>query len=487
MGLKFITLADGYKLGHKKMFDSLGRVESIYSNFTPRGSRIPGQEKVVLLGLQYLLQEYFTNVANSTFFNVPKTQVLEYYQRRLDSYLGSNDIGTEHIGALHDLGYIPLEFCAVPEGTHVKLKHPMFTIENTHPDFYWVTNYFETLISDVLWQPCTSATTAYRYKKILDKYVGLTGGNPALIPYLAHDFSMRGMNQPYGAAISGLGHLSSFIGSDTVCSIDVIEDYYTSKAQIAASVSASEHAVMTLLGQDGEFETFEKLIDGQPNGVLSLVADGFSFWRVIGDYLPRLKDKIMARNGTVVVRPDSGVPEDIICGDLAHHNIYARKGLTESLWDLFGGVTNRTGYKELDSHIGDIYGDAIQEITMETICQRLMAKGFAATNLAYGIGSFSYNYVTRDTHSFAIKATHGIVDGKERIIFKDPQTGSGKKSARGRIALMEVDGEVTMVDGLNMAEHTSLADQNLLKPVWRNGHFLKKYTWDEIRENVAKG
>ncbi|MDF2434653.1 MAG: nicotinamide phosphoribosyltransferase, partial [Mucilaginibacter sp.] len=232
--LKFITCTDGYKVGHKPMFDALGIVEYIYSNFTPRGSRIKGQEKVILLGLQYLLQEFFMDLAQKTFFDVPKQQVLDYYQRRLDGYLGPNTIGVEHIAALHDLGYIPLEFYAVPEGTHVKLKQPMFTIENTHPDFYWVTNYFETLISDVLWQPCTSATTAYRYNKILTKYAKLTGGNLDLIQYQAHNFSMRGMVLPEGAAVSDMGHISVFTGSDTLPTIDLIEDYYTCKGLIAA-------------------------------------------------------------------------------------------------------------------------------------------------------------------------------------------------------------------------------------------------------------
>lgn len=472
------------------MFDALGIVEYIYSNFTPRGSRIKGQEKVILLGLQYLLQEFFMDLAQKTFFDVPKQQVLDYYQRRLDGYLGPNTIGVEHIAALHDLGYIPLEFYAVPEGTHVKLKQPMFTIENTHPDFYWVTNYFETLISDVLWQPCTSATTAYRYNKILTKYAKLTGGNLDLIQYQAHNFSMRGMVLPEGAAVSDMGHISVFTGSDTLPTIDLIEDYYTCKGLIAASVSASEHSVMTLLGKDGEFETFERLIDNQPSGILSLVSDGFSFWKVVGEYLPKLKDKIMARDGKIVIRPDTGVPEDILCGDLQQDNPYARKGLVESLWDLFGGTINSMGYKVLDSHIGSIYGDSITEERAETICRRLMEKGFAITleNFILGVGSYTYNYVTRDTHSFAIKATYGVVDGEERLIFKDPQTGDGaKKSARGRIALVEQDGDVVMIDGLNKADHLALADKNLLKLTWRNGKFERKYTWDEVRANVAKG
>lgn len=488
--LKFITMTDGYKVGHKPMFDALGKVTTIYSNFTPRGSRIKGQKKVVSLGLQFLLQHYFMDVAKATFFDVPKQQVLDYYQRRLDGYLGSNNIGVEHIGALHDLGYVPLEFCAVPEGTHVKLKHPMFTIENTHPDFYWVTNYFETLISDVLWEACTSATTAYRYFQVFKKYAKMTGGNIALIPYQGHDFSMRGMVLPEGAAVSGIGHLSCFTGSDTLPAIDLIEDYYGCSGMIAGSVAASEHSVMTLLGKEGEFETFEKLIINQPTGIISLVSDGFSFWKVVGEYLPKLKDLILARDGKVVIRPDTGIPEDILCGDAEQTNEYARKGLIQSLWDLFGGTVNSKGYKVLDSHIGSIYGDSITEKRQKAICSRLKKNGFATTldNFVLGIGSFTYNYVTRDTHGFAIKATYGVIDGEERLIFKDPQTGDGaKKSARGRIALVEQDGDVVMIDGLNKADHLALADKNLLQPVWRNGYFVKKYTWDEVRANVARG
>lgn len=487
--LKFITMTDGYKVGHKPMFDALGKVTTIYSNFTPRGSRIKGQKKVISLGLQFLLQHYFMEVADATFFSVQKKKVLDYYQRRLDGYLGPNKIGVEHIGALHDLGYIPLEFCAVPEGTHVNLKHPMFTIENTHPDFYWVTNYFETLISDVMWEPCTSATTAYRYYQILKKYALMTGGDLNFLPYQGHDFSMRGMVLPEGAALSGIGHLSTpFVGSDTLPAIDLIEDYYTSQALIAASVSASEHSVMTLLGKDGEYETFERLIDNQPDGIISLVSDGFSFWKVVGEYLPKLKPKIMARNGTVVVRPDTGVPENILCGDMEHENIWAKKGLVESEWDIFGGTLNKKKYRQVDSHIGSIYGDSITEKRSKRIGSRLKKKRFASTNVTLGIGSYTYNYVTRDTHGFAIKATYGVVDGEERLIYKDPQTGDGsKKSARGRIALIEQDGDVVMIDGLNKAQHEEYTEQNLLKPVWRNSQFIRKYTWDEVRANVVRG
>ena len=488
--LKFITMTDGYKVGHKPMFDALGKVSTIYSNGTFRGSRIKEQEKVVFLGLQFLLQHYLMEVAEETFFSQPKKKVLDYYQRRLDGYLGPNNIGVEHIGALHDLGYIPLEFYAVPEGTHVKLKHPAFTVENTHPDFYWVTNYFETLISDVLWQPCTSATTAYRYYKIFKKYADETGGNVAGIPYQGHNFSMRGMVLPEGAALSDLGHLSVFKGSDTLPTIDLIEDYYGCLDVIAQSVAASEHSVMTLLGKEGEYYTLESLIKNQPNGFLSLVVDGFNFWKVIGEYLPKLKPSIIASNGKTIIRPDTGTPEDILCGDENHTNPFARKGLIECLWDLFGGTINSAGYKVLDSHIGSIYGDSITEERALAICARLKAKGFACTleNFVLGIGSFTYNFVTRDTHGFAIKATYGVVNDEERLIFKDPQTGDGlKKSARGRLALIEQDGDVVLVDGLNKADHLALMDKNLHKLVWRNSAFVRRYTWDDVRVNVMKG
>jgi nicotinamide phosphoribosyltransferase len=484
--LDFITLCDGYKLDHRRQFP-VG-TQRIYSNFTPRSSRVEGQDKVVFFGLQYFLNEYLGNIAQQTFFARPKEQVLAKYQRLLNNYLGPNDVGVEHIAALHDYGRIPLEFSALPEGTHVPLRCPMFTLVNTHDDFFWMTNYIETMLSSVIWHACTSANTAYRYRKLLDAYARRTGGAAEFVQWQGHDFSFRGLSGPEAAAMSGAGHLLSFTGTDTVPAIQLLEEHYDATGLIGGSVPATEHAVMCAGSRESELATFDRLLNLYPSGIVSVVSDTWDFWNVVGRTLPALKERILARNGKLVIRPDSGVPEDILAGDpTAAEGTQQRAGLISRLWDIFGGSVNAKGYKELDPHIGAIYGDSITEQRADTICRRLEAKGFASTNVVLGIGSFTYQYVTRDTYGFAIKATWAKVNGEERQLFKDPATDSGvKKSARGMLVIVDNNGRLEMRDGLNEAARAAEVN-NALIPVWREGKFLSRQTLEDIRVRVRAG
>ena len=485
--LDFITLCDGYKLDHRRQFP-VG-TQRIYSNFTPRGSRVAGQEKVVFFGLQYFLNEYLGRLANETFFAQPKAQVLAKYQRLLDRYFGPNDIGVRHIADLHDYGRIPLEFFALPEGTHVPLRCPMFTLMNTHDDFFWMTNYIETILSSVIWHACTSATTAYRYRRLLDHFAERTGGAKEFVQWQAHDFSFRGLSGPEAAAMSGAGHLLSFTGTDTVPAIQLLEEHYDATGLIGGSVPATEHAVMCAGSRESEMQTFDRLLKLYPNGIVSVVSDTWDLWNVVEHTLPALKERIMARNGKLVVRPDSGVPEDILTGDpAAPAGTAAREGLIGCLWKIFGGTVNAKGFRELDPHIGAIYGDSITEQRAQEICQRLEAKGFASTNVVLGIGSFTYQYVTRDTFGFAIKATWARVNDEGRELYKDPATDSGvKKSARGMLVIVKNNkGAIEMRDGLNETQRRA-EGQDLLAPVWREGKLLQRQTLEQVRARVRAG
>lgn len=484
--LDFITLTDGYKLDHRRQYP-LG-TEYVYSNFTPRSTRIPGQDKVALFGLQYFLARYLGEIAEETFFERPRSQVLREYERFTNSYLGPNSIGVQHIADLHDLGYIPLQFWALPEGTLVPLRVPMFTFQNTHPDFFWVTNYIETLLSSVLWLPCTSATTAYRYRQLLNKYARKTG-DEAFVDWQGHDFSFRGMASPEAAALSGAGHLLSFSGTDTIPAIKLLERYYGGEGLIGGSVPATEHSVMCAGGQDDELETFRRLLELYPGGILSVVSDTWDLWNVITKILPQLKAQIMARPGKLVIRPDSGDPADILCGWGCPDGPNSRpshKGVIQLLWDIFGGTVNEKGYKVLDSHIGAIYGDSITEDRARDICARLEAKGFASTNVVLGIGSYTYNYVTRDTNGFAVKATWARVNGREHQLFKDPATDDGvKRSARGKLIVAGISGSLQLVDSLSVDEWLTLGNRDELSLVWQDGSFVKTQTLAEIREVLA--
>ena len=345
-----LLLTDGYKLDHRRQYPD--GTTLVYSNWTPRKSRVEGVDEVVFFGLQYFLKEYVLHRFERDFFARPKAEVLAEYAARVNAYLGDNQVGTEHIAALHDLGYIPMSFKALPEGVSVPLRVPMITMVNTLPEFFWLTNYFETLLSAVVWMPCNSATIARQYRGILDAAAAKTSSTPEFVDWQGHDFSMRGMAGVEAALMSGAGHLQSFSGSDTIPAVDWLERYYNADAQaelVAGSVAATEHSVMSMGTHDNELETFRRLIeDVYPSGIASIVSDTWDLWLVLTEYLPALRDKVLAREGKVVIRPDSGDPVDIICGTLEGKTEEERKGVIELLWDVFGGTVNDKGYRELD-------------------------------------------------------------------------------------------------------------------------------------------
>lgn len=478
-----LLFTDGYKVDHRRQYPT--GTSLVYSNWTPRKSRIEGIDQVVFFGLQYFIKKYILEDFEKNFFNQPKEEVIQKYSRRINNYLGPNLVGNQHIADLHDLGYIPMVFKALPEGVSVPIRVPMFTMYNSKPEFFWLTNYFETLVSTTVWLTCNSATLAKEYRKILDKYALETSSVPEFVDWQAHDFSMRGMAGLEAAELSAAGHLLSFTGTDTIPAIDFLENYYQANADeelIGGSVAATEHSVMSMGTNDAEQETFKRLItEVYPNGIVSVVSDTWNLWKVLTEYLPNLKSDVLARDGKLVIRPDSGDPVKIICGDAEGKSIEERKGVIELLWEIFGGTVNAKGFKELDSHIGAIYGDSITLQRAIDICEGLKAKGFASTNVVLGIGSFTYQYNTRDTFGFAMKATYGEVNDEGRDIYKDPITDDGtKKSAKGLIQINLVNGEYSLRDQVSWEEEA----QGELVEIFRDGKLLVNEKLSDIRKRV---
>lgn len=520
---------DFYKADHRRQYPNGTQI--VFSNLTARKSRVSGVNEIVFFGLQYFIKEYLMKRWNEDFFKQPKEKVVNDYKRRIETSLGKDAITFEHIEALHDLGYLPLEIKALPEGSIVGMRCPCLVMFNTKAEFFWVTNYFETILSCVIWGGITSATTAYQYKRLLTEFADKTVGNRDFVQWQGHDFSFRGMFGFEAACISGAAHLLSFTGTDTIPAIDFHEQYYganSEKELIGASVPATEHSVMCMGTKDDEIGTFKRLISEiYPAGIVSIVSDTWDFWKVITEYVPQLKDLILARNGKVVIRPDSGDPVKIICGEsfpefktmeqaesfyeqnLKEKNIfklegvyfkvkihsgkeflvdaYQRtpedKGAIECLWETFGGTITDKGYKLLDGHIGLIYGDSITIDRCKQICQLLMDKGFCSFNVVLGIGSYTYQYVTRDTFGFAVKATYGEVNGESREIFKNPKTDDGtKNSAKGLIAVYrsENDSSFQLHDRMTWIEVNNCE----LKTVFRNGTMFHEQTLSEIRDRL---
>jgi nicotinamide phosphoribosyltransferase len=485
-----LTAIDFYKTDHRRQYPE-GTTE-VYANFTARSSRLGKvlrrdyDNKVVFFGLQYFIKDFLIDAWNEKFFKRDKGAVVAAYKRRMDCSLGKDAINVDHIAALHDLGYLPLKIKALPEGMRVPIGVPLLTIVNTHPDFFWLTNYIESVISCYLWKPVTSATTAFEYKRLLTEYAVKTGSAKDFVSLQAHDFSFRGMSALQDAALIGAAHLTSFCGTDSVPAIDLLEDYYGANAEeemIGCSVPATEHSVMCMGMQDGELATFRRLINElYPKGIVSIVSDTWDFWKVVTEYTSVLKNEILARDGKVVIRPDSGDPIKIVVGDPeAAEGSSQYKGAIECLWNIVGGTKTKTGYKMLDSHIGLIYGDSITLERAEAILKGLESKGFASGNVVFGVGSYTYQYVTRDNFGFAMKATSGVVNGERRNIFKDPKTDSGtKKSAKGLLRV-ERDGDTLLLHDEQTEEQEK---QGLLEVVFMNGKLAKAACLSEIRLRV---
>jgi nicotinamide phosphoribosyltransferase len=490
---------DAYKLDHRRQYPD--KTTRVYSNFTPRSSRVEGVDRVVFFGLQAFLQDYCIDQFER-WFSREEADVAREYEAMTTAVLGPNDIGTEHIRALHRLGYLPLRFCALPEGTLTPLRVPMFTVENTHPDFFWLVNYIESVLSAQIWMPCTSATTAWHLRRLLDWRARETGAPAAAVDWQGHDFSLRGMASIEAAAASGAGHLLSFTGTDSIPALEYVENFYPGdNGLVGGSVAATEHSVMCAGSKEDELATFERLLDLYPSGIVSVVSDTWDLWKVLTEILPKLKDRIMARDGKLVIRPDSGNPVDIICGTkfapqedpwgspnqiVTDDRTPAEKGVAELLWETFGGPVNEAGYKELDPHIGMIYGDSINYDRAQQMTERLAAKGFASTNIVLGVGSFSYQHVTRDTFGFAMKATWAEIDGEGHNLFKDPITDDGiKKSATGRLAVRAGYDKA----GYYLDECASPAQesQSLLRPVWEDGQFIWSQSFASVRATLRAG
>jgi nicotinamide phosphoribosyltransferase len=326
------------------------------------------------------------------------------------------------------------------------------------------------------------------YKQELLRHARKTGfENQPGLDFLCHDFSMRGMAGIEASIMSGMAHMTSFTGSETIPAIQAVEEYYDADVEtelVAGTVPATEHSVMCAGGMEDEFETFERLINEiYPTGIVSIVSDTWDFWKVITDYLPRLKDTILARDGRVVIRPDSGDPVKIICGDpSATPGTPEFYGAYELLGNIFGTTKTEKGFKVLDTHIGLIYGDSITLERQKQIYEQLEEKGYAATNLVLGIGSYTYQFKSRDSLGFAMKATWCQVNGEEREIFKDPKTDSGmKKSLKGLIRVCKDEsGNLFAVDCVSKEEE----EKSLLQTVFRDGVIRKGYTLADIRKNV---
>ena len=480
-----MLLIDFYKAVHDMMLPE-GITKSV-SYFTPRMSRVDRWDSVVFAGLRGFCQNYLVDYFNKNFFEKDIAEITRSYHRIMHYCLGPNAYRLSKICELHELGYLPIEIVALPEGTLVPMHVPMFGITNTHPDFAWLPQALESLISAEMWHPMLAATVGYTYRQIVNKYYDLTCDDSIPRARALGAFDFRGEECLESAIKAGAGWCLSFLNTATVPTIPYLEQVYgcdCTKEPVAYGSPSTEHAVMcSNYAVDGdEISLLRRLLtEIYPNTSFSAVLDSYDYWNVIDNILPQLHDEIMAHNGCMLMRGDSGD-----CVEVVTKTVF-------KLWDQFGGTINSKGYKVLDPHVKAIYGDSITVQRCEQIYQILMDNGFACSNVALGVGSFSFQCIeengelkpfTRDTFSSCIKATYCEINGKPYPIFKDPKDGGFKKSQKGCCVVWEINDKIEFCDGLTWKEACM---GNMLKTVFKDGVCYFDDTLDDVRNRLHKG
>jgi nicotinamide phosphoribosyltransferase len=470
-----LLLTDSYKVSHKNGY--VKGLKKIQSYLESRGGKYG---KTLFFGLQYFLKRYLQGKV-ITKAHIDEAEVF------WNSHFGRTDVFPRQawldLWAKHD-GYLPIRICAVPEGSIIPYQNVLLTIENTDEEFPWLVNYLETLIMKV-WYPITIASQSYQIRQ--DILGALTkSGSPEQINFKCHDFGYRGVSSEETAAIGAAAHLISFQGTDTVAGIRFLQEYYGA-GMCGFSIPATEHSIMCSFGRDNELAACDNWLDQYPNGPIACVSDTYDIFKACKNiWGGALKDKVLKRDGTLVIRPDSGdflkvVPE-----------------VLQILWEQFGGNENKKGFRVLDSHVRLIQGDGMTRDTMIQLYERVMELGWSADNLAVGSGGGLLQKVDRDTQKFAIKACAALVDDKWIDIWKDPVTDKGKRSKTGRLELVKINSSHSYIyDTVSETEANRLCRlgeenrapykfvERILVPVFENGTILKEYTLDEVKQNAG--
>ena len=485
-----MLLIDFYKAVHAEMLPK--NITKSVSYFTPRMSRVKRWGKVVMFGLQGFIKTYLIDYFNEEFFDKPFEEIIYEYKRIMDASLGKNTYKIDKIENLHKLGYLPIEIVALPEGTIVPMHVPMFGITNTHKDFAWLPQALESLVSAEMWHPMLAATVGKTYRDIVNYYYDLTCDDSIPKSKALGAFDFRGEECLESAVKAGAGWCLSFLNTATVPTIPYLEKNYfcdCTKEDVAYGSPSTEHSVMcSNYAIDGDEITLLRrlLTEIYPNTSFSAVLDSYDYWNVINNILPQLKTEIMNHNGCMLMRGDSGD-----CVEVVTKTVF-------KLWDEFGGTINSKGYKVLDPHVKAIYGDSITVQRCEEIYKILMENGFSCSNVALGVGSFSFQCIeedgflkpfTRDTFSSCIKATYCEIDGKPFPIFKNPKDGGFKKSQKGCCRVYtRCDGSIYYEDELTWEQATDYEKRgNMLIPVFKDGELLKEQSLKEIRDRLHGG
>lgn len=468
MGMEnIVLLTDSYKVSHHVQYPP--KTTTIYSYFEPRGGR---HKEICFFGLQYFIKRYLCGV-------VVTLEKIQEAKELYEMHFGPgtnvfNEEGWIYIVEKHG-GKLPVRIRSVPEGTCLPYKNACMTVENTDPACYWLVNFLETLLVQV-WYPMTVATNSREQKKILLHYLEKTGdSSPMSVGFKLHDFGFRGVSSVESAGIGDAAHLTQFLGTDTVAGLVVARDYYGEKCA-GFSIPASEHSTMTAWGKGttgehsagGELAAMRNMLEQYKTGLVAIVSDSYNIWdAATNKYGKELKELIMNRKGTMVVRPDSGPPP------LVDYE------LLEKLGEAFSMEKNEKGYKQLPDQVRMIQGDGIDHESLAVICALLVENGWSINNIAFGSGGGLLQRLNRDTQKVAFKCSYACVDGKDIDVCKTPiHASSGKKSKAGRMTVNKRNGIYVTLCGKDRDEK-----DDIMETVFENGDIVKEYSWAEIKEN----
>ena len=459
-------LTDSYKITHHYFYPK--GTKKIYSYLE---SRVGAEfNKTIFYGLQYIIKKYLEGKAVTQ-------EKIDEADNLMRTHLGEgifNREGWQYILDEFD-GMLPIEIKAVPEGTPVDVGNVLMTVENTDDKCYWLVNYLESLLLQV-WYPSTIATLSAEVRKLANFYLDVTGSDKSNLDFMLHDFGYRGATSTESSMLCGSAHLLSFSGTDTIPALTIPENYYNDSEVYGFSVQATEHSIMTSLGQDGEIQQTLNVIENAKNGILSMVIDSYdyrNFLRQASTEGSELNDAILkflsVDGNKVVFRPDSGEPVSTTIDCL---NI---------LESGFGSYDTENGYKVFDANIGLLWGDGLNYHKIRDILFAMKSNGWAAENIIFGMGGGLHSSVNRDTQRNAFKCSAQLRDGQWFDIFKNP-LDSSKKSKTGRFKLIEDDGSF---------KTTSIDDdgEDILRAVFKNGELLidEKYCDVKLRaQNYSK-
>ena len=457
MNNNIILNADSYKASHYLQYPQ--GTTQVSSYIEARGGKF---KEAVFFGLQMFIKEYLTKPITQEYVDEAKI-IMEAHG------VPFNEDGWNYIVEKYD-GYLPIEIQAIPEGTVIPVQNAMVQVINTDPKCAWLTSYVETALLRAVWYPTTVATVSYNCRKAIMQYLEETADNTDGIGFKLHDFGARGATSEEAAALGGAANLVNFMGTDTISGILAARRYYNADMP-GFSIPAAEHSTITSWGRDNEAQAYANMLEqfAGPDKLVAVVSDSYDLWNAIDNiWGDELKEKVEATGGTLVVRPDSGDPVEIVTETI------------ERLMKKFGYEVNDKGYRVLPACIRVIQGDGVEEDSIRAILEEMKARKQSADNIAFGMGGALLQKVDRDTMKFAMKASAAKVNGLWRDVYKDPITDQGKRSKKGRLAVIKDEqGVYQTVRQQDLGQRV-----NVLETVFKNGEVVKEYNFDEVRENA---